>query len=92
MQRIKTIRSYSDLHRWLSELSQRPIGYLPRQTQIPSPYASSPTDVVWNWNGRRVIYREVSHRRFEVFELPANMHVHPCEDDAVNEYLGGLRR
>jgi len=73
MNKIKTIRSHAGLARWLAEVSEEPIGWIPRKAvaDIPSPYAYSPTKPVWKWGEKFVIWFETRHRYYEVFELPA---------------------
>lgn len=83
--RLKTITSYAGHARFLAgcdgydRLDDDPdamtAGYLARvqREDVPSPYAYSPTTPLLRWNGRKVFISEVSHRRFEVFEVPANM-------------------
>lgn len=83
MKRIKTITSYTGLARWLAEVSDEPVTHLMREqvAHIPSPYAYSPTVLVWDWNGRNVVYFETRHKRYEVFEVPADML--RCKADAA---------
>lgn len=70
---IKTIRSYTDHARYLAQCSEDPVGQIPRQTDIPSPYRYSPEWLVFDHNGIKVVIVEVAHRRFSVFEVPAGM-------------------
>lgn len=77
---IKTVRSYSGHARLLAEFSEEPVGFIPRQTEIPSPYRSSPTEAVYEWKGRKVFIHETSHKVYSVFEVPAEETV---TDDAT---------
>lgn len=72
MKKLKTITSYTGLYRWLAEIPEDPVSYAPRcvTAAIPSPYRYSPSVAVYLWNGKQVVYFEVSHRRYEVFEAP----------------------
>ena len=72
MRRIAVISGYAANARWWAEAGET-VGYIPRQADIPSPYCYEPTDIVLMWRGRRVIHRETRHRRYEVFEVPADM-------------------
>jgi hypothetical protein len=74
MKRLKVINSHSGLARWLAETSGDAIGYLPRKSaaDIASPYRYSPIIAVQDWNGRRVAWFETRHKRYEIFEIPAN--------------------
>jgi len=86
--RVKVITSHAGKSRFLRETDDFPgatwvKGYVPRQKQIPSPYAYSPTDAVHAWQGRPIIIRETAHKRYEVFELPPDMPVEPNEDALV---------
>jgi hypothetical protein len=73
VQRIKVITSHAGHARFLAECDGADgadiIGYIPRRTDIPSPYAYSATWAVYRWNGRNVIVRETSHKRYEVFAV-----------------------
>lgn len=72
--RIKTITSHTGLARFLNTLtSDDPIGYIPRQADIPSPYAYSAVWSVWDLDGKPVIWRETRHKRYEIFEVPRDM-------------------
>lgn len=72
MQKIKTMASHTGLARWLAEISDEPIGFLPRcvTATIPSPYRYSPVVAVYDWNGKKVVWFEVAHKRYQVFEVP----------------------
>ena len=72
MERVKVINGYSADARFYAELG-KDIGYIPRQCQIPSPYAYSPVHIVSRWKNKNVIHVETKHRRYEVFEIPAEM-------------------
>ena len=77
MNRIKRISSHTGYARWLAETSKKPIGRIARQADIPSPYSYSPDHAVYLWNGKRVISVETAHKRYDVFELPADMALLP---------------
>jgi hypothetical protein len=73
--KIKTITSHVGLQRWLLELSEDPVAWLARVQveEIPSPYAYSPSKAIYDWNGRKVVWFETRHKRYEVFEVPATL-------------------
>ena len=79
--RIKVITSYTGHGRFTAEIADKDwdIGTIPRQTQIPSPYASGPTHLVSRWRGQNVIMIETRHRRYEVFRVDGP--IGPREDD-----------
>jgi len=89
MKCIKTIRSYAGHAQWIAEASEEPIAWLARfQTDpIPSPYAYSPVVAVWEWNGKVVICRETAHRKYQVFEVPADMPLFADEQDAEDAHI-----
>ncbi|MDP2618609.1 MAG: hypothetical protein Q8P46_00290 [Hyphomicrobiales bacterium] len=89
MKRLRTITSYTGLARWNIELSARPIAYLARVQveDIRSPYAYSPSVAIWDWRGRPVIFFETSHRRYEVFEVPATMLRFKTDDEATDWHI-----
>ncbi len=91
MKRIKVLTSHAANARFWAEIDDEPVYYIPRQTDIPSPYAHSPVDSVYEWNGDLVIHREVRHRRFEIFIVPLDMKVYAREDDAAYAYLQSQR-
>jgi hypothetical protein len=72
MKKLKTITSHSGLARWLAEVSE-PVAYAPRcvTQEIQSPYRYSPSVNVHVWNGKRVVWFEVAHKRYQVFEAPS---------------------
>jgi hypothetical protein len=69
---LKTLRGYTAHAQMLAECQEDPVGYIPRQTDIASPYRYSPTEVVYSWNGHMVFIKEVAHRKYEVHKVPAN--------------------
>jgi len=85
MRKVKTWSTHTGAAQFHHEAGDA-IGYIPRVASIPSPYMYSPSDAVYQWRGMRVIFREVAHRRYQAFELPADM---PITDDerATEAYL-----
>ena len=75
MKKLKTMNSHAGLARWLAEVSEEPVAYVPRKAfaSVPSPYAYSSTKAVFRWNGKEVVWFETRHRHYEVFEVPAEM-------------------
>lgn len=68
--RIKVLRGHTAKARFMSEVKFA-VDEIERDNTIPSPYVSSPTDVVHFWieKGVNVIVREVRHARYEVFAV-----------------------
>ncbi len=83
IRRVKVVTGHTALSRFMSEFSDEPIGYIPRQSQIPSPHSFSPVEVVYDWGGRSVFVHEVRHMRYEVYEI-AHGTVEPNEDVLVD--------
>lgn len=86
----KTLRSHTTYFQFLQEVpgfGNSPIGYIPREKSIPSPYAYSPTDFVYVWNGLRVIIRETAQRKYQAFEIPADIRVYNQEEDAIQAHV-----
>ena len=77
--KVKTITGYAPLARFYAELSEQPIGSIPRVPEIPSPYAYSPVHLVSDWRGVPVIIVETRHRRYEVFRVSGPLG--PVDDD-----------
>ncbi len=72
MKKIKTITGYAADARFWAETGNS-IGYIPRQKNIPSPYAYSPVHLVFKYKDTAIIHVETSHRRYEVFSVPPAM-------------------
>jgi hypothetical protein len=89
--RLKTITSHAGHARWLAECDLTDDGdlivqgYLAtvQREEIPSPYAYSPTTQLYRWNGKKVFLSETRHRRYEVFEVPANMLTFKTDEEAT---------
>jgi hypothetical protein len=81
LKRIKRITSHTGYCRFLAECEVNgfEVGVIPRQPDIPSPYAYSPEWAVYQWSGKKVVIRETAHRQYDVFEVPAEM-VRPASD------------
>lgn len=73
MKKIKTIRSHVGLSRYMSSWTSMPIGTIPRQENIPSPYRYSPTETVYGMGEKRVFVKETSHKVYEIYEVPADI-------------------
>jgi hypothetical protein len=69
--RIKVITSHAGLARFLAECDEPPIdaAFIPTPRDIPSPYAHSPSTFVYLWGDLRVFWKEISHKRYEVYQL-----------------------
>ena len=92
LKRIKRIRSHAGHARFLAECAEEAMGWIPRQEDIPSPYAYSPEWPVEDWNGKPVVIRETSHRCYDVFLVPEQMvrNHDPIEAEQESNYLRGL--
>ncbi len=82
---IKTINSYAGLARFYAELQDQRtgdiviIGEIPLDEAIPSPYGYSQTWGVYQYGTKRVFIRETAHKRYDVFEVPADFVLLPVE-------------
>ena len=76
MDRIKRIGSYAGHARFLAEVGFN-VGRIPRQLDIPSPYAGGPDHVVHEWKGKKIIIVETAHKRYDVFFVPSDMALLP---------------
>ena len=90
MKRIKRIHSHTGHAQFLFECAgdedgATPIGYLPRQDDIPSPYAYSPTHIVYDHAGP-VIIVETAHKVYDVFEVCPDL-VFGTDEMAEHFYL-----
>ena len=65
--RIKVINGYAPLSRFQAELSEDPVGEIPR-SDIKTPYSYAPNHLLYKWNERNVFICETKHKRYEVFE------------------------
>lgn len=81
MKAIKTITSHAGLARWLATVEDTEF-LVDRKVfaGIPSPYAYSPVKPVYVWNGKNVVWFETRHRRYEVFEVPADAKLEEAEN------------
>jgi hypothetical protein len=88
LQKVKTIASYSGLARWLSTVKETG-EYLTRYQvrHIPSPYRYSPTVEVVAWKNKQVVWFETSHRRYEVYAVPADMVKFKSEKEAEDYHI-----
>ena len=83
--RIKRINSHTGHARYLAEEAVEDIGEIPR-TNIPSPYAYSPTHLVSRTtDGKRVIIVETAHKQYDVYEIPADMPLMPIDTNPPAE-------
>jgi len=65
--RQQVIVGYSALARFLSHAAPDFLGEIPRE--VETPYAFSPSHMVYAWHGQPVIVAETKHRRYEVFPV-----------------------
>ena len=85
---LKTVRSHVGYGQWLDECPA--VGFIPRQTDLPSPYASGPVDAVFEWKGHKVFFRETAHKVYRMFEVPAHETI-TNSDDAADLFIARLR-
>lgn len=90
--KIKTITSHVGLARFLAEIDGGYCGYLPRSVvaHIPSPYAYSPTKVLYRWNNRIVTWFETRHKHYEVFAVTDEC-IYSNEQDAEDIHIASLK-
>lgn len=82
---LKVIPSHSGLAKWLHEVDpdgDNDAGWVKFPTFIPSPYMYSRYRNVYNWNGKKVIRVETSHKRYEIIEVPKGEPILPKDPDA----------
>jgi hypothetical protein len=79
LRRIKRIRSHTGHAQFLAQCDLCAdgdclvVGFIPRQRDIESPYAYSPSWSVYRFQGKLVVVVETAHRRYDVFEVPPAM-------------------
>jgi hypothetical protein len=80
---IKIIRNYTVLRDFYDETGD-PIGEVDREDvdYIKSPFAYSPTRLVYTWQDKKIVVVEVSHRIFYVYQIPDSIKILPV---IVNE-------
>jgi hypothetical protein len=66
--RIKRITTHVGYGRFLAKLEDTNLE-IPR-TDLPSPYAYSPTHTVFNFDGMPVFIVETAHKTYDVFRVP----------------------
>ena len=89
--RVKVLSGYAAHARFLAELDDELIGYVPHQ--IPSPHRYNPVHAVNRWRGRgkHVIVVETAHRRYEVYQVIAGP-VLTTDEDATRIYIASQRK
>lgn len=71
--RIKRITSHVGLSRYMDTLRNTE-NTIPRQANIPSPYAYSPTHQVYRTaEGFLIFIVETAHKDYDVFQVPAGV-------------------
>lgn len=76
--KVKTAIGYAAHFRMLRELSDEPIGEIPRT--IAQPYRYSPTHSVYDRAGVPVIVCETAHRRFVMYRVDALETIQPVSE------------
>ena len=89
--RLLRLRGYAAHYRYLHTLSaDHPAGWIPRQA-IRSPYRYSPTHALYTDPTRGLIFIvETSHRQYDVFNVPPEIHVYETDDLATDAYMHSL--
>ena len=77
--RIRVLTSDAAEYRFLLDCGEM-IGEIPRCSNIPSPYCSSPVHVVFDWHGQKIFFVETRHRRYEVFLVPPDVPLSPLQN------------
>ena len=67
LKRIKILNSHAANARFLAEVDDTILGYVP--STVHEPYRFSSTKHVCSWRGQPVIVCETKHRRYEVFAV-----------------------
>lgn len=74
LKRVKVLSSYAAHFRFLADVSDDPIGWIPYCPDVPSPYEFAARRSVWRWERERgvvtpVVIYETRQRRYEVFAV-----------------------
>lgn len=90
--RIKRITSHVGYYRFLQDAlkngqTSEPLGWIPRDLDIRTPYSCGPTHVVYALDGRKVFIAETSHRQYDVFDCSKDV-IYRTDDEATDAYLG----
>ena len=88
MKKLKTITSHTGLSgAGLGTRRSGSIGFAPRcvTAAIPSPYRYSPSIAVQLWKDKPVVWFEVAHKRYQVFEAPDV--IYPTDEEATRHHL-----
>jgi len=72
--KIRRITSYVGLSRFYAECDGGAdgvdiIGSIPRQPDIPSPYAYSPTKPVYSYQGKPIVVYETAHKVYDIYAV-----------------------
>jgi hypothetical protein len=88
--RVKRITSHVGLGRFLRE--RESVGFIVRQRDIPSPYASSPTHLVYrDPTHGPVIVVETRHKTYDVFAVPPALTVFATDEEATEAFMATLK-
>ena len=88
LSKIKTIRSYVGLARWLAETTEKQewLAYV-QVEDIASPYAYSPTKQIRQWHGCDVVWFETAHKVYEIFAVPNELLRFKDEEKATDWHI-----
>jgi len=96
MKRIKTIKNYAGLARFLADASKNPVAWIARcQTAdvAVDRYSFGPSKPVLQLtDGRRFVYFETAHKRYEAYEVPANFLTFKTDDQATDWHIRFSRK
>jgi len=88
LKKVKIIPSHVGYFRFLEDCQD--VGWIPKQVDIPSPYRYSPSELVYKWKGKNVIIKEVSHKKYVVFEILKGK-IYKTDDEAGNVYIASKK-
>ncbi len=90
MPRVLRLSGHAAHARYLATVASRPAGYIPKQRDIPSPFAYSPCHTVYTDPTRgAVIVVETAQRRYDVFAVTCG--IYRKANDAENVYIAARR-
>lgn len=91
--RIKRIKSHAGLARFLATCSE-PIGWIPRDTDIKTPYSSGPTHVAYSalapYDRNLFFIAETAHRTYDVFEC-TNDTIYKTDEIATEVFINSKK-
>jgi hypothetical protein len=90
MVRVKRITSHVGVSRFLGQ--RETVGFIVRQRDIPSAYASGPTHLVFaDPKHTGIIVVETRHKTYDVFAVPPELTVFATDAEATEAFMAALR-